>query len=204
MGRSHVKPIQQPDDTTCGPAALKHALAIFGHRKSLASLMELCDTNRNGTSTKNMILAANKLGFSVLVVQYATLSHLQSALKYNPNQVRAVLVSYLYDLDEKDRPHPESGHWAVVSSYRPSTSRIVLLDSASAKKKSYDWADFRERWMDFDLKRKRVGAGGNHFKLVRRWQQQLLLVLAKNPDDLPKFRIPTQKIFDGKTPQSSK
>jgi ABC-type bacteriocin/lantibiotic exporter with double-glycine peptidase domain len=195
MGRSHIKPIQQPDDTTCGPAALKHALAIFGRRKSLTSLMELCGTNRNGTSTKNMIRAANKLGFSVLVVQYATLHHLQSSLKYNPNQVRAALVSYLYDLDEKNRPHPESGHWAVVSSYRPSTSRIVLLDSASARKKSYDWADFRARWMDFDLKRKKVSAHSKHFKLVRRWQQQLLFVMAKKPEDLPKFRIASSRVF---------
>lgn len=195
MGRSHVKPIQQPDDTTCGPVALKHALAIFGRRKSLDSLMELCGTNRNGTSTKNMIRAANKLGFSVLVVQYATLHHLQSALKYLPNQVRAVLVSYLYDLDEKDRPHPDSGHWAVVSSYRASRSRIVLLDSASAAKKSYDWSDFRARWMDFDLKRRKISAHSRHFKLVRRWQQQLLLVMARHPEDLPRFHISTSKVF---------
>lgn len=195
MGRSHVKPIQQPDDTTCGPAALKHALAIFGQRKSVQYLMELCKTNRNGTTTKNMIAAANKLGFSVLVVQYATLHHLQSALKYNPNQHRAVLVSYLYDLDEKKRPHPDSGHWAVVSSYRPSKSRIVLLDSASARKKSYAWADFRSRWMDFDYKRRKVGHRGKHFKLIHRWQQQLLFVMAKRATELPHFAIETSQVF---------
>lgn len=200
MGRSHVKPIQQPDDTTCGPVALKHALAIFGRRKSLDVLMDLCGTNRNGTSTKNMIRAANKLGYCVLVVQYATLHHLQSALKYSPNQVRAVLVSYLYDLDEKNRPHPDSGHWAVVSSYRASHSRIVLIDSASAGKKSYQWSDFRKRWMDFDLKRRKVGSRGNHFKLVRRWQQQLLFVMAKQAEDLPKFNIATSRVF---TPEDS-
>lgn len=200
MGRSHVKPIQQPDDTTCGPVALKHALAIFGRRKSLPFLMELCGTNRNGTSTKNMIRAANKLGFSVLVVQYATLHHLQSALRYYPNQLRAVLVSYLYDVDKKNRPHPESGHWAVVSSYLPSKSRIVLLDSASAGKKSYQWSDFRARWMDFDLKRRKVGRRGNHFQLIRRWQQQLLFVMAHEPADLPRFAIASSKVF---TPKES-
>lgn len=200
MGRSHVKPIQQPDDTTCGPTALKHALAIFGRRKSLRSLMELCGTNRNGTSTKNMIRAANKMAFSVLVVEYATLHHLQSALKYKANQTRAVLVSYLYDLDEKDRPHPDSGHWATVSAYSASKSRIVIFDSANAKKKSYAWSDFRERWMDFDLKRRKVSAHSKHFKLVRSWQQQLLFVMAKRPEDLPNFKIPTSKIF---TPEDS-
>lgn len=200
MGRSHVKPIQQPTDTTCGPTALKHALAIFGRRKSLNALMELCCTNRNGTSTKNMICAANKLGYSVLVVEYATLHHLQSALKYKQNQTRAVLVSYLYDLDDRDRPHPDSGHWATVSAYSASKSRIFIIDSASAQKKSYDWADFRERWMDFDFKRRKISAHSKHFKLIRNWQNQLLFIMAEKPEHLPKFRIPTSRIF---TPDDS-
>lgn len=200
MGRSHVTSIQQPDDTTCGPAALKNALAVLGVRRSLKYLLELCRTNRNGTSTKNFISAINKLGMSVLVVEYATLQHLQSALRYPSNQIRAVLVSYLYDLDEKDHPHPDSGHWAVVSAYHAHNSRIVLLDSASGRKKSYDWADFRSRWMDYDLKRKKVGKRGRHFHLVRRWQQQLLMVISKDPEMLPKFKIATAKVF---TPQES-
>ena len=196
MGRSHAIPIRQPDDTTCGPAALKLGLSILGKRKSLSTLIELCKTNRNGTSTKNLVRAVNKLGFSVLLVEYATLHHLQSALKYTANEPRAVLVSYLYDLDEKDVPHPDSGHWAVVSAYMASTSRIVLLDSASGKKKSYNWSDFRSRWMDYDLKRHKVGKRGNHFKLVRKWQNQLLMVISKDADNLPTFKIPTSKIFE--------
>jgi len=195
MGRAHATPIQQPDATTCGPAALKIALEILGKRKSLKYLMELCKTTRNGTSTKNMIAAVNKLGFSVLLVEYATLHHLQSVLRYSPNQIRAVLVSYLYEKDEKDRPHPDSGHWAVVSSFLPSKSRIVLFDSASGQKKSYDWADFRARWMDYDLKRKRIGKRGRHFQLIRKWQQQLIMVIARDQENLPKFSISTAKVF---------
>ena len=193
MGRSHVTPIQQPDEVTCGPSALKIALKILGKRKSLQSLMTLCKTNRNGTSTKHLIAAINKLGFSVLVVEYATLHHLQSALRYPANHMRAVMVSYLYDLDEKDRPHPESGHWAVVSSYHNHNSRIILLDSASGQKKSYNWQDFRTRWMDYDLKRKRVGK--QSFMLVRRWQQQLLMIITKDPSNLPKYKITTSRLF---------
>ena len=196
MGRSHITPIQQPDDTTCGPAALKLALTILGKRRSLASLITLCKTTRNGTSTKSMIAAVNKLGLPALVVEYATLHHLQSALKYTPNAPRAVLVSYLYDLDEKDVPHPESGHWAVVSSYSARNSRIVLLDSASGKKKSYPWKEFRDRWMDYDLKRRKIKKGKKEFKLVRRWQEQLMMVVARDKDFLPKFKISTAKLFE--------
>lgn len=195
MGRSHITPIQQPDDTTCGPAALKLALTILGKRRSLSSLIALCKTTRNGTSTKNMVTAVNKLGLPTLVVEYATLHHLQSVLKYSPNEPRAVLVSYLYDLDEKDEPHPESGHWAVVSSYSARDSRIVLLDSASGKKKSYPWKEFRDRWMDYDLKRRKIKKGKKEFKLVRRWQEQLMMVIAKNEKNLPKFTIQTAKLF---------
>lgn len=195
MGRSHIVPIQQPSETTCGPAALKHALAVLGKRKSLESLIELCKTGRNGTSTKNLIGAINKLGFPVLAVEYATLRHVQSALKYPPNKPRATLVTFLYDLDENDNPHPDSGHWAVVSSYAASRGRIVILDSATAMKKSYPWSDFRNRWRDFDLKRRNTNGGERTFQMVRKWQPQLMLIIALNEVDLPKFKIPTQHLF---------
>lgn len=195
MGRSHLIPIRQPDDLTCGPASLKLALSILGKRKSLSSLIELCKTNGHGTSTKNMVMAVNKLGLPALIVQYATLHHVQSALKYRPNQPRAVLVSYLYDLDEKDDPHPESGHWAVVSSFSARRSRIILLDSASGKKKSYPWESFRDRWMDFDLKRKRLKKNSMKFQLVKRWQQQLMMIVARDTSNLPKFKISTARLF---------
>jgi ABC-type bacteriocin/lantibiotic exporter with double-glycine peptidase domain len=196
MGRTHLTPIQQPDNTTCGPAALKLAFEIFGKHKSLSTLIKLCKTTKNGTSTKNMIAAANKLGYAVEVVQYATLHHLQSALRYPSNNVRATLVSYLYDLDEKDRPHPDSGHWAVVSSYAASKSRIVILDSSTGKKKSYAWGDFRRRWMDYDLKRRKISKRGHKFRLIKSWQQQLLVVIAKDMNSLPSFKSDSAEIFE--------
>jgi hypothetical protein len=105
------------------------------------------------------------------------------------------MVSYLYDLDEKNRPHPDSGHWATVSSYFASKSRVVLFDSATGKRKSYDWAEFRERWMDFDYKRRKLKRRGRKFRLIRHWQPQLLLVIAKNKNYLPTFRIETSELF---------
>ncbi len=195
MGRSHIVPLLQPDDVTCGPTALKHALAVLGKRKSVSTLTDLCKTNRNGTTTKHMIQAITELGYSVVAVEYSTLHHLQSALKYRPNQPRAVIVSYLYWRDEDDIPHPETGHWALVSSYLASKSRVVLLDSYTGQKRSYAWSDFRGRWMDYDLKRKRVAKDKQQFRWIKQWQRQLMLVIAKTPEDLPKFSIDTAKVF---------
>ncbi len=204
MGRKHITPIQQPDDTSCGPASLKRALEIFGQKRSLSTLAALCKTGKNGTTTKNMITAIQSLGYAAEVVEHATLHHLQSALRYPKNRLRAVLVTYLYDVNRKtDTPHSDSGHWAVVSSYSARNSRIILLDSSTNQKKSYEWTDFRRRWMDYDLQRKRVGKKGKRFKLVRKWQQQLMIVIARTEDDLPWFRTNTSRVFSpAKTPHA--
>lgn len=186
---------QPGDDPACGAAALKHALAILGKRKSLRSLKEVCKITRNGTSTTSMIRAVNRLGLSTVVVKSATLHHLHSALHYGQNNVRAVLVSYLYDTDKHDRPLPDSGHWATVSSFLASKSRIVLFDSIKGQKKSYLWEEFRDRWIDYDLKRRKVGKRGHRYKIVRHWQPQLMMVIAKEPGDLPQFSIGTAKMY---------
>lgn len=197
MGRKQIQPIQQPDDYTCGPASLKVALQILGKRKSLPTLIDICKTNRNGTSTKNLIAAANKVGLYVLAVQYATLHHLQSALKYPPNKVRATLVTYLYDIDDNDKPHPESGHWATVAGYRSSDSRIVIFDSSYAIKKSYNWKDFRRRWIDYDMKRRNLNFDRERsFHFVKNWQPQLMLVMARDPNHLPRFKTAYSQLFE--------
>jgi ABC-type bacteriocin/lantibiotic exporter with double-glycine peptidase domain len=202
MGRSHVAPIQQPNDQTCGPAATKIALEILGIKKSVKNLTKLCHTNSNGTSTKNIIAAINRLGLPVLAVEYASLRHIRSALTNKPHKIRAGMVSYLYDnKDEQtlDTPHPDSGHWATLASYDSSRSRIVLFDSSKAQKKSYLWKQFRERWTDYDLKRRNKRDGS--FRLVRKWQPQLLLITAQDKKDLPKFTIATAKLFLPKSSQ---
>jgi ABC-type bacteriocin/lantibiotic exporter with double-glycine peptidase domain len=195
MGRSTAKAIQQPNDRSCGPTALKTALSIFGQKRSLPFLTKLCKTSRNGTTTHNLIGATIKLGYSVELVEGATLTHLASSLRYSKNKIRVTLVSYLYDLDEKQRPHPDSGHWAVVSSYSASKSRIYLLDSSTATRKSYDWPDFRNRWMDYDFKRIATSDRKKSFKMIRHWQPQLMLVIAKKEDNLPQFNISSSRIF---------
>jgi ABC-type bacteriocin/lantibiotic exporter with double-glycine peptidase domain len=195
MGRTHVQTILQHTEVDCGPAALKHALSVFGARRSLSYLNTLCKTNRNGTSTTNMIQASLKLGYSVLAIENATLRHLTGALRYSPTKPRAVIVSYLYENGEQDNTWKDSGHWAAVSSYSASNGKIIIFDSYVGKKKSYYWQDFKKVWKDYDLIRKPTDKLRKQYKLVKKWQHRLLLVIAKSAQELPSFSIQTAKLF---------
>lgn len=203
MGRSHVLPRIQPDDNSCGPAALKHALEVLGKRHAVDTLIKYCKTNRNGTSTKNLVAAINRLGIPAMVVERASLHHMQSALKYSPNHPRAVLVSYLYWIED-DKPHPDTGHWAMVSRFSASKNRIVLLNSYTGKKISYIWSDFRRRWKDYDLVRKAVNIKGRTFRLVKKWQHQPMIIIARTEADLPNFQIATATMYPAKKMRKTK
>lgn len=187
MTRSRMNPIRQPDENSCGPASLKLALAMLGKRVSVRNMMHLCNTNKNGTTTNNMIRAIKKLGISALVLEKTTLRHLLSSLRNDSMQKRAVLVSYLYSTDKNNRPNPDSGHWAVVSSYKPATGRIVLLDSYTGRKTSYNWLEFRRRWIDQTLKRRRISLYRSKYRMIQKQERQLMIVMATYPTHLPKF-----------------
>jgi ABC-type bacteriocin/lantibiotic exporter with double-glycine peptidase domain len=195
MSRYQTTSIKQPNEDSCGPAALKMALSILGKRMSVNRCIDLCETNTNGTTTRKMIRAIKKLNLPALVVEKTTLNHLLSALKTRPSQKRAVMVSYLYGIDEYDNPKPWTGHWAVVSSFKPSTSRIVLLDSYTGGKTSYTWAEFRRRWIDENLKRKKLGKRKNKFCFVHKPEKQLMIVMSTDVTHLPKFGMSTAKLI---------
>lgn len=196
MGRNKAKTYLQPDDNTCGPASFKTALEIIGVRKPLRELIRLCRPTRNGTSLTHLIRAANKLGVSVLAMEWATLTHLQNALKHPPRKPRAVIVDYLCDLKADFSPHEESGHFTTVASYSASNRRIIVFDPDSGGKKSYDWKNFLDRWYDYEYKRRKIKLGRTKtFKLVKSWQNRLMLVLARDPKHLPNFRTSTAKLF---------
>lgn len=195
MGRTEIKPIRQPDDYTCGPTALKHALSILGIRKSIKNLVSLCMTNNNGTSTKHMINAILRCRLAAMLVERATLKNIRSVLRYTSKHIRAILVCYLYDTDIHGFPMTESGHWATVSSFSSARGKIILFDSYTGSRKSYPWPDFRNRWIAYDLKRRLVSKFENKFTIIRKWQPQQIIVIARDSRDFPKFSSRRAKIF---------
>lgn len=188
MVRSKVKVIKQSSDVNCGPTSLKHALEIIGVRKSVSSLEQLCKTNRNGTTTKQMIRAIRSLGYSAMAVSRCNLRHITSALTYTSDKPRAAIVDYLYGGDE-EVTEIDSGHWAAVSSYSHTKKRLTVMDSYSGKRKSYSWQVFKSMWRDFDRVRKPISKFSKRYRIARKWQNRLLLIIAKHQDDLPKFRL---------------
>ena len=187
MGRNKAKTYSQPDETTCGPAALKTALEILGIRKSLPGLVKLCGTNKNGTSVKKLIRAANQLDLAVLTVEWATLRHLHAALRHNSQKPLAVIVDYLYDLDRDYSPDEESGHYATVASFSGRQGKIVLFDSSSGGRKSYLWSEFLDRWYDYDYRRIKN-------RRSKKWHNRLMLILARDASHLPRVTTSTAKL----------
>ena len=195
MSRKKTRPFTQPDIEACGPAALKTALKLFGMRRSYDGLYDLCKTTKNGTSVENLIKAANRLGFYVLSIEWATLTHIQNSPKAPSGHTRAVIVDYLY---RDEDPHEETGHYAVVAGYSARSSRIITFDSYTGTKKSYLWTDFLDSWYDYDYKRIKARHSIRRYTLYKRWHNRLMLVLAKKPEFLPRFRSASKKYFTPK------
>jgi ABC-type bacteriocin/lantibiotic exporter with double-glycine peptidase domain len=181
MGLSKAKTYSQPNDFTCVPSSLKTALEILGQRRSLNYLTRLCKTTRNGTSLKNLVKAANKLGLSVMAIEKASLRHVKSTLNHPSNQPRAIIVNYLY---KDHQPEEETGHCSTVAGFSHNHRRIILFDPYAGQKKSFTWTDFLDRWYDYEVIHRR-----------KIWQIRLMIIFARQPDHLPKFKITTAKVF---------
>jgi len=189
MSRTKVKPIAQPDETSCGPTSLKLALNMLGIERSLSTLIRLCRTGKNGTSLQNLARAAAKCGTYALVLQNASLKHLTSSLKYPTSKPRAVIVNYLYRQTHHKILHEDSGHYSPVAGYSLSKNKIYLLDPYSAQKKSFAWKDFSLRW--YDTSPKKYSTGAIHKIILNR----PMIILARDPDFLPKFKLLYQNVY---------
>jgi ABC-type bacteriocin/lantibiotic exporter with double-glycine peptidase domain len=194
MSRSKTKPVKQPNGVTCGPASLKTALKIFDKKISLSKLINLCKTSRQGTSTDKLLSTIKKLGLSALFIKGATLKHINKTLYTSKPKVLVSLVNYLYDDDKNGNPDPESGHWAAVASFSQLKRKIVLFDSYTGKRKSYNWPEFRLRWYDYKLKKRTTDKQSGKYKFIHKWDNQPLIIVGLHPSHLPKFAYNSQKI----------
>lgn len=60
---------RQPDFMDCGPTCLRMVAKYYGRSISLSKLRTLSETTREGSSLKNIAIAAEKTGFRTLGVK---------------------------------------------------------------------------------------------------------------------------------------
>lgn len=191
MTRSTTKIFVQPNEFSCGPSSLKNALRTLNIRVPYTTLFSLCKTTKNGTNIKDIIRAANQLGLSVMSMQKCTLTHIQSTLRARPGRKLAIIVDYIYPENETE----DDSHFAAVAAYSARSGRITMFDSYSGTRKSYLWTDFINRWYGYESRRIKNKNSVRYLSYYKKWQDRHMLILAKHPSHLPKFKNSTIKVF---------
>lgn len=196
MGRSHVQPIKQPDEVSCGPATLQTILRIFDIHAPMPLLFELCRTNSQGTNTRNMIRAIRMLGFWVQYRKNGRLTDMKKALAQRQNNTCAVCVPYLYG-GSHSNPKEDSGHWATVASLGTQSKTITLFDSYEGKRKTYSWRNFRDRWWDYSMKKRPQTntESPSKRKFSKLWKQGIMITVALRETSVPSTGQSTAKLF---------
>jgi len=130
----------QNRDYTCGPACLRMVLAYWGYETDEVSLSMLCGTTVFGTSAKQIINAARRLGFQCeygFNTQHASLTH---ALQ---NEVPPIISVDSDTLYQRWQP-TYTKHDIVLVEIRQ--SKIVYHDSEVGSNLSMSSDIFKEAW----------------------------------------------------------
>lgn len=121
---------------SCGPACLDMMLKYCGKKISEKELTFLCRTNnKTGTSHKNLILAAKKVGFKCYPKSNGTLRDITHRI----NNCQPTMVNY-FDASSKE------GHYAVICGYNKRKATIIMNDPWYGKDFEMKWSNFKKIW----------------------------------------------------------
>jgi len=147
--------VQQPDDYSCGAAALMAICSYYGvGPEELEDLKtDLHTTSRSGTDYRNMVKEARKLGLEVkLVKDGMRREELQRALD-DKKPVICSIQAYaddkdVYDLAPEERLKPKNnrdGHYVVAIGYDGDT--FYFMDPSLTGRRGFlPWAELDRRW----------------------------------------------------------
>ena len=99
--RSKLRLFRQEKTYTCAAACLRMVLDYLGYEIDEPALAELCETDPDGTSANDLILAANKLGFEAKK-EYSNVLDIQ---KYLTRDVYPIVYVNLLAIDGLDITH---------------------------------------------------------------------------------------------------
>lgn len=130
----------------CGPASLKIVAEYFGIKKSEHELALLCKTNtRIGTSGKNLVAAAKKLGFETKIFDDSVFSMIEHWLRRGT----PVIVDWMSPGQSRPpRVRMAGGHYSVVCGL--TKAHIILEDPGLGSRRKVSREDFMSVWFDFD------------------------------------------------------
>lgn len=130
-----LKPFRQSPGL-CGPASLKIVLEYFGIKKLEEELAKLSKAHpHHGTSAKNIVLAAKKLGYKAF---YKDFSSLKEIKKYIDKKIPVIVDWFSHD----------DGHYSVVAGI--DNKFIYLQDPELGKINKIDLVTFQRIWFDFE------------------------------------------------------
>lgn len=119
----------------CGPASLKMVLDYLGLEKTEAELALLTEcTEERGTSARNIVAAAQSLGFAAFLKDGASVAHIREWVI--ERQLPVIVAWFSHDDD----------HYSVVVDI--DESEISIADPETATIERYRLADFEKVWYD--------------------------------------------------------
>ncbi|MBU0648711.1 C39 family peptidase [Patescibacteria group bacterium] len=135
-----LKPFKQSKGY-CGPASLKMVLSAYGINKSENYLAKLTKSSRRkGCDEKNILKAAEKLGFRGYVKQNSSIKELRNLVKKG--------IPVIVDWFSPE----EAGHYSIVVGFEK--DKIILADPHFGKIKKHKIKWFKERWFDLPFRPK--------------------------------------------------
>lgn len=135
---------------TCGPSALKIVLDYLGNEHTEKKLAKLSKATPNkGTDPKDLVAAAQSLGYKVIWKQHWTADEVKDEIKKG----RPMIANFQL------KHEPDEGHYAVIIGFT-NKDEFVLSDPSNAVPKGYRTipaAKFIELWYELEDKTEKEG-----------------------------------------------
>jgi predicted double-glycine peptidase len=150
-----VPQVIQTTNYTCGPAALKAALAALGVTATEDKLAELAlTTAAGGTNASGLAEAAEEFGVTATVYEDGTLEELAHAL--DAGCVALCCVQVYYDLN--DYLIDDSSHWVVPVAVKVVEDVVRMMDPTVENAHSTaTLSEFEQRWHCLDSGKEVIG-----------------------------------------------
>lgn len=141
----NVPDINQPTNSSGGPASLQAVLAYYGTDVSVSKLINMTNTTENGTTPENIAQAAQDSGFTAEVKENLTLQDLQNNI--NTGTPIIIICQTGKENATSWNDDYDDGHYLVVIGM--DSQNIYFEDPALIGSKGYiPLQEFLERWHD--------------------------------------------------------